>query len=40
MKVLGAKAVRIAGALMEAPDPYEKLHELLGTTPPEDLEDA
>ncbi|PNG25856.1 indole-3-glycerol phosphate synthase TrpC [Methylocella silvestris] len=40
MKDLGAKAVRIAGALMAAPDPYEMLHKLLGTTPPEDLEEG
>lgn len=35
MAKLGAKAVRVAGALMEAEDPYEALHALLGTTPPE-----
>ncbi|WP_036257533.1 indole-3-glycerol phosphate synthase TrpC [Methylocapsa aurea] len=32
----GAKAVRVAGVLMEAKDPYDALHKLLGTTPPED----
>jgi len=36
MAKLGAKAVRVAGALMEAKDPYDALHTLLGTTPPED----
>jgi hypothetical protein len=25
---------------MEARDPYEMLHQLLGTTPPEDLEET
>jgi indole-3-glycerol phosphate synthase len=36
MAKLGAKAVRVAGVLMEAKDPYQALHALLGTTPPED----
>jgi len=36
MASLGAKAVRVASVLMEAPDPYVAMHELLGTTPPED----
>ncbi|MGO9672919.1 MAG: indole-3-glycerol phosphate synthase TrpC [Methylocella sp.] len=40
MKALGAKAVRVSDVLMEARDPYETLHKVLGTTPPEDLEDA
>ncbi|WP_026606341.1 indole-3-glycerol phosphate synthase TrpC [Methylocapsa acidiphila] len=38
MAGLGAKAVRVGGALLEAKDPYEALHALLGTTPPEDEE--
>ncbi len=38
LKALGAKAVRISDFLMEARDPYETLHKVLGTTPPEDLE--
>jgi len=36
MASLGAKAVRVASVLMEARDPYVAMHELLGTTPPED----
>jgi indole-3-glycerol phosphate synthase len=40
MASLGAKAVRVATVLMEAPDPYEALHHLLGTTPPEDEPEA
>jgi indole-3-glycerol phosphate synthase len=40
MAKLGAKAVRVASVLMEAPDPYEALHLLLGTTPPEDEAEA
>ncbi|WP_020175535.1 indole-3-glycerol phosphate synthase TrpC [Methyloferula stellata] len=40
MAKLGAKAVRVASVLMEAPDPYEALHLLLGTTPPEDEDEA
>ncbi|QXX73997.1 indole-3-glycerol-phosphate synthase [Methylovirgula sp. HY1] len=32
----GAKAVRIGSALMAAKEPYEELHRLLGTTPPDD----
>jgi len=36
MASLGAKAVRVASVLMEARDPYIAMHELLGTTPPED----
>jgi indole-3-glycerol phosphate synthase len=39
MAALGAKAVRITGVLMEAKDPYDMLHKVLGTTPPEDLEE-
>jgi indole-3-glycerol phosphate synthase len=35
---LGAKAIRVSDVLMEARDPYEMLHQLLGTTPPEDFE--
>lgn len=37
---LGAKAVRVAGVLMEAKDPYDALHKLLGTVPPEDLPES
>lgn len=37
MAKLGAKAVRVAGVLMEAKDPYDALHKLLGTIPPEDM---
>jgi indole-3-glycerol phosphate synthase len=40
MASLGAKAVRVASVLMEAKDPYDALHTLLGTIPPEDLPDA
>lgn len=36
MAKLGAKAIRVAGVLMEAKDPFIALHKLLGTTPPED----
>jgi indole-3-glycerol phosphate synthase len=40
MAQLGAKAVRVASVLMEAKDPYLALHELLGTTPPDDPGDS
>jgi len=33
---LGAKAVRVATVLLEAKDPYLALHQLLGTTPPDE----
>ncbi len=36
MAKFGAKAVRVASVLMEAKDPYDALHTLLGTIPPED----
>lgn len=36
MAKLGAKAVRVASSLLEAKDPFVALHELLGTTPPDD----
>ncbi|WP_395667009.1 indole-3-glycerol-phosphate synthase [Methylocella sp.] len=36
---LGAKAVRIGSALMAAPDPYVRLHEILGTEPDDLVED-
>ena len=36
---LGAKAVRIGSALMAAPDPYVKLHEILGTEPDDLVEE-
>jgi indole-3-glycerol phosphate synthase len=36
MAAAGAKAVRVASVLMEAADPYDELHKLLGTIPPED----
>ncbi len=39
MKALGAKAIRISDVLMEAADPYEMLHKVLGATPPEDMEE-
>jgi indole-3-glycerol phosphate synthase len=39
MARLGAKAVRVASVLMEAKDPYLAMHTLLGTTPPEELDD-
>jgi indole-3-glycerol phosphate synthase len=39
MAGLGAKSVRIASALMAAKDPYDELHKILGTIPPEDLEE-
>lgn len=39
MGALGAKAVRIGSALMAAPDPYVKLHELLGTVPDDLVEE-
>jgi len=39
MHKLGAKAVRVGGALMEAKDAYDAFHKLVGTIPPEDLPD-
>jgi indole-3-glycerol phosphate synthase len=39
MAKLGAKAVRVGTALMEAKDAYDAFHRLVGTTPPEDLPD-
>jgi indole-3-glycerol phosphate synthase len=37
MAKLGAKAVRVGAALMEAKDAYDAFHKLVGTIPPEDL---
>jgi indole-3-glycerol phosphate synthase len=39
LQALGAKAVRVSDVLMEAADPYDMLHSVLGTIPPEDLEE-
>lgn len=39
MAKFGAKAVRVGGVLMEAKDPYDAFHKLVGTTPPEDEPD-
>lgn len=36
MASLGARAIRVGSALLEAKDPGLALHALLGTTPPED----
>jgi indole-3-glycerol phosphate synthase len=39
MAKLGAKAVRVGTALMEAKDAYDAFHKLVGTIPPEDLDE-